>query len=791
MKRLIAVLSGLLVLPAFAEVAPAYYYEDAVEYSDADYVADDVADDTSPMQLDDELPANTPVAPAASAVAARNTTTRSASSRAVPATTSRTAPGRANTTTGRAVAARTATTTANATSSRGSTSRAVRSATTARSGTTANTNKTVSARRNVPTTGATTARASIIQSDTVNTPLYTGRVGVRTAGVSARSSGVRVASSSVSTTSVSDTATVSAASTTSAMDELAQLTDFCKAQYQSCMDNFCNVLDDNQGRCSCSKNIKNYEKTETALKQATEELQNVAQKIQYIGLSSDEIDTLFTQTEAELQMSKSSDSSQLKTDLDKIKNMIVSVKSGTATSTADSGISMDLSGLLDFSVSSAGFDLSAFLGNSSSDTSSISNQRGEQLYKTAAARCKASVLNSCTAQGVDASVITNSYDLEIDKQCLIYERNLTESNDQMSATVRNAKSVLQKARLLVAQQKNSYDLRGCINALDSCMQDDFVCGSDYENCLDPSGKYIVNGAIVQGSTPGASGDLTGNLYATWSYGTNNNAWGLTNAEPVDWSTVNAAVAASSSIVTSSNISSSIDVKKLKNAIALAQAATSGTTSAAQNSRSQAVAALKSIGVSITTSGTIGYDDLRKVGNTLDMQTLSYTTPTGSLMAYIDDTVTATPVKNTSANMSEYLQYKIGYHDDASGKNYGMCMSVLNKCQDSTYTGSGQNIKYNPANNVIKEYLSRTLTQLKAQQDTILANYAENCISDVTSCLNSNNYDATASDSNKNALAIKACNAVISTCMSVNGITPDASGFVSMSQTEWIKYTTAK
>lgn len=788
MKRLIAVLSGLLVLPAFAEVAPAYYYEDAVEYSDADYATDDVADDTSPMQLDDELPANTPVAPAASAVAARNTTTRSASSRAVPATTSRTAPGRANTTTGRAVAARTATTTANATSSRASTSRAVRSATTARSGTTANTNKTVSARRNVPTTGATAARASIIQSDTVNTPLYTGRVGVRTAGVSARSSGVRVASSSVSTTSVSDTATVSAASTTSAMDELAQLTDFCKAQYQSCMDNFCNVLDDNQGRCSCSKNIKNYEKTETALKQATEELQNVAQKIQYIGLSSDEIDTLFTQTEAELQMSKSSDSSQLKTDLDKIKNMIVSVKSGTATSTADSGISMDLSGLLDFSVSSAGFDLSAFLGNSSSDTSSISNQRGEQLYKTAAARCKASVLNSCTAQGVDASVITNSYDLEIDKQCLIYERNLTESNDQMSATVRNAKSVLQKARLLVAQQKNSYDLRGCINALDSCMQDDFVCGSDYENCLDPSGKYIVNGAIVQGSTPGESGDLTGNLYATWSYGTNNSAWGLTNVEAVDWADVNAAIKAVSSTVAKSDVNKP-DVKKLKNAIALAGAATGGDSAAAKKSRDVAVTALAGLGITFSTG--VQADVIRKVGSALDLQTTNYTTPTGSLMAYIDDTVTATPVKNTSANMSEYLQYKIGYHDDASGKNYGMCMSVLNKCQDSTYTGSGQNIKYNPANNVVKEYLSRTLTQLKAQQDTILANYAESCVSDVTSCLNSNNYDATASDSNKNALAIKACNAVISTCMSVNGITPDASGFVSMSQTEWVKYITAK
>ena len=51
---------------------------------------------------------------------------------------------------------------------------------------------------------------------------------------------------------------------------------------------------------------------------------------------------------------------------------------------------------------------------------------------------------------------------------------------------------------MVAQQKNAYDLRGCVNALDSCMQDDFVCGNDYENCLDPSGKYIVDGELWLG-----------------------------------------------------------------------------------------------------------------------------------------------------------------------------------------------------------------------------------------------------------------------------------------------------
>jgi len=449
------------------------------------------------------------------------------------------------------------------------------------------------------------------------------------------------------------------------------------------------VLDDNQGRCSCSKNIKNYAKTEAALKQATEELQDVAQQIQYIGLTGDEIETLFTQTEAELQMQKTTDNTQLKNSLDNIRDLIVDVKSGTAAST-DTGLSFDLSGLLDFNISSTGFDLSALFGNQT-NTTSISNQRGEQLFKTATARCKAAVLTDCQAQGVDISIITNSYDLEIDKQCIAYERELTDTNDEMVQTVRNAKSVLQRARLLVAQQKNAYDLRGCVNALDACMQDDFVCGSDYENCLDPSGKYIVNGEVVVGSTPiqtvkddsslqGGYTYDTNNLFATWNY-------------------------------TKSGETSS------KNAWA----------------------------------------------------------DNGTLNEYIEATVTNVQPKTSDSSMSKFLQYKIGYNDGI--RNYGMCMSVLNKCQDITYDGTNSSDRvYNPANNVIKEYLQRTMTQIKARQDTILADYAENCISDVTACLAQNNYDEEKSGTHN--IAINACKQLIKTCMSVNGDsganpTPDA------------------
>lgn len=679
MKRLFAVLSGLLVLPAFAEVAPVYYdetYQEVSEVADTENNDDAtavqgravyVAPAAQSSRVSPRGAAN-PGRTVSRAIPVSGTSTDSGTVAKRAAATGRVTPSSRSATTQR-VAARTATN--QGAMMRGTVSRAnsLEQPSVAR--------RTVQ-NNNTPSVDA--SRVAITQTDTVNAPLYTGRVAMRSGAVRAR---IPTVTATVGASTTSDATEQAAMS----MDELAQITDYCKAQYTACMDNYCNVLDSNQGRCSCSKNLKNYAKTEEALKAATEALQEVAQQIQYIGLSGDDIETLFTQTEAEIQMQQSSDSSQLKNDLDKIKKLIVDVKTGTASS-SETGMTFDLSGMLDFSLDSTGFDLSSLFGGTQANTNSISNQRGEQLYKTATARCKAAVLTDCSAQGVDVSIISNAYDLEIDKQCLIYERNLTDSNEEMSQTVRNAKSVLQRARLMVAQQKNAYDLRGCVNALDSCMQDDFVCGTDYENCIDPTGKYVVNGAIVVGSTPGQAvesasslGDLDApkysddGLYKTWNYESDSkNAWS-----------------------------------------------------------------------------------------------------TGTLMEYIDSTVTSTAPTTTSDTLSNFLQHKIGYNDGS--KNYGMCISVLNKCQDITY----ENGDYNPVNPVIKEYMQRTLVQIKNMQDTILTEYAENCLADVQSCLSQNNYKE---NNTNNNVAINACRQQIITCMSVNG---DASAAPSPStMTQWVK-----
>ena len=726
MKRFISVLSSLLVLPAFAEVAPVYY-DDAIEYSDAMIDDEDVQVETSAQKpVSQKTVANRSTSTSRAVASGATVSSRSgAASRAVASS-----PRTATSGVSRGTVARTAkTSNANTRTATKSLRASVTSRNTA-------TKKPVTARvgvyNNAVMSGDRTSCSPVVLTATEKSlynPSASSRVGVAN----------RRASSRLSTVSVATTAPVvtqeEVTSTASNLSAIAELTDYCKAQYAACMDNYCNVLDDNQGRCSCSKNVKNYEKTETALAQATEDFQNVVQQIRYIGLTGDQVEALFTETEAELTMKSTTDTSRLKNSLDLIKKKILDVNTPSATSTVTNGLSLDLNGLLtaDFS---AGFDLNSFLNMNNQTTESVSNQRGEQLYKTAANRCKTSVLNSCNVQGVDVNVITNAYDLEIDKQCVLYERSLNDANAEMKQNATNATTILQQARLLLAQNRNSYDLRGCIAAIDSCMQDEYVCGTDYELCLDPTGKYIANGEIIRGGTPGVSGgqNRTDDIFcptACEAY--------TTFTKPTSGSS-----------------------------------GSCGTGTDKQACKDAGCDGCKDIETWTSGGMRFLYSTWDYSGDKLNAWSVG---ASENLGAYVDDHLTKwksdyTKSKDTTESdyLARYLLQKVGYID-SDDKVHGMCASVMKQCQDYTYTTTSSRKstkKYKPDNEVIRQYLNATLPKIKVQQDAILADYAENCKADVQSCLSTNGYEESNTTSTASKTAINACASEITTCMSVGG-----------------------
>ena len=69
---------------------------------------------------------------------------------------------------------------------------------------------------------------------------------------------------------------------------------------------------------------------------------------------------------------------------------------------------------------------------------------------------------------------------------------------------------------------------------------------------------------------------------------------------------------------------------------------------------------------------------------------------------------------------------------------------------------------------MRQYLNNTLAAIKVKQDTILADYAENCRADVQSCLATNGYDESNPNTTISKTAVNSCSAEITTCMSVAG-----------------------
>ena len=278
------------------------------------------------------------------------------------------------------------------------------------------------------------------------------------------------------------------------LDLTADLNTSCQQQYNDCMDQFCSVIDSNQKRCSCSANLNNYTRVEEAVTDANNQLNEVAQRIRYVGLSADEIRAIMTETEAEEALSGAKDTSETRNMLDEIEALIRDPSSASSTSSYNSsafGLDMDL----DFSSDTADIFSLDFLNTG---TTSMSNLRGRDLYNAAKSRCK-TILNQCEAAGANVEQITANYDLAIDKDCISYEQGLTKMNETLVSNVRSANLMLQKARLAVLQNKNQYDAKGCIAALDTCMTDEMVCGADYTKCLDPTKKYIdENGEVVLG-----------------------------------------------------------------------------------------------------------------------------------------------------------------------------------------------------------------------------------------------------------------------------------------------------
>ena len=419
--------------------------------------------------------------------ASENTTARATSRTTVSRTQAASSSSDASrgTVTSRATASRATTSRTTATSSRGTTSRATAGAT----------KSTVSR----STVGDINSNPVVRRAGVVLRPSFADYGGrAKIAGTDRQTgSNIREDIQKLTTRATREPqATVeSIASAREKMELTAELNKSCQEQYNECMDQFCAIVDANQKRCSCSANLSRYTKVEKAVTDANAKLNEVAQAIRYVGLSADEIRAIMTETEAEAALDDNKDTSTTRNMLKQIESMIKDPTTRTSNYVSENTFGLDM----DLTFSSEPLDIFNldFL-NTNVNSTTISNIRGTELYNTAKKRCR-SILTQCKDAGATESQITGNYDLAIDKDCIAYEAGLKKMNETLLSNVKSANLMLQKARLAVMQNKNQYDARGCVAALENCMKDDMVCGEDYYKCVDPTKAYIdENGDVVLG-----------------------------------------------------------------------------------------------------------------------------------------------------------------------------------------------------------------------------------------------------------------------------------------------------
>jgi hypothetical protein len=90
----------------------------------------------------------------------------------------------------------------------------------------------------------------------------------------------------------------------------------------------------------------------------------------------------------------------------------------------------------------------------------------------------------------------------------------------------------------------------------------------------------------------------------------------------------------------------------------------------------------------------------------------------------------------AALVVQMLASKVGSINNNGEVSSGFCAGVMRQCQRYTYTrqaGDDAAGKYNPNNEVVKNYLYQALPKIMAAQNRFIADYQVSCVNDLQSC----------------------------------------------------------
>ncbi len=256
----------------------------------------------------------------------------------------------------------------------------------------------------------------------------------------------------------------------------------CKAAYFACMDQFCQLKNDDYRRCSCSNRVNELAEVRDVIQQAGEQLTVFTENLDVVGMTAAQAAAMRTASEGENALT--SDTSASKALLQAIMNSIRG---------EDSNVGGKYSDLNSINLS---FDTANAFGAADSGQI-IATYNAQNLYNAVYPQCRNAVRNDCNDASLQRAI--NAYLMAIEQDCNTVQTAIEEKQKQMKSAVREGSAMLDLARVENRQKHNSDDIATCLNNVEAAVLSEEVCGAGYHKCLD-NGEFIdiSTGAPIAG-----------------------------------------------------------------------------------------------------------------------------------------------------------------------------------------------------------------------------------------------------------------------------------------------------
>lgn len=256
----------------------------------------------------------------------------------------------------------------------------------------------------------------------------------------------------------------------------------CKSAYFQCMDQFCQLKNDDYRRCSCSSRIYDLMSVRQNIIDTNNKLTEFTENLDAVGMTAAQATAIHTASDGENALT--ADTSASKALLNAIMN---SIRGGDTT------VGGKMSDLNSINLS---FDTVNMFGLT--DTAQvIASYNGTELYNAVYPSCRSIVSADCNDASLQRAV--TAYLMAIEQDCNTVQTALESKQKDLRAAVRESGAMLDLARIENRNKHNSDNLATCIGNIESAVLSEQVCGANYHKCLD-NGEFIdvTTGAPIAG-----------------------------------------------------------------------------------------------------------------------------------------------------------------------------------------------------------------------------------------------------------------------------------------------------